>query len=144
MADKNDLEKQRAIFAFERVKEYRDNNDDEKQKKLKGYIRNTPTKILTNGLASTLAFMFSKQNKSYGDVYIYIAENIIFDWLIKEQNQHLINLEKNPDSKIEELIKKVINQSSQEYRAVTNEVLALFNWLKRFADGMIEGEDNGD
>jgi len=144
MADKNDLEKQRAIFAFERVKEYRDNNDDEKQKKLKGYIRNTPTKILTNGLASTLAFMFSKQNKSYGDVYIYIAENIIFDWLRKEQNQHLINLEKNPDSKIEELIKEVINQNSQEYRAVTNEVLALFNWLKRFADGMIEGEDNGD
>ena len=143
MADKNDLEKQRAIFAFEVVKKYINDNNDEKQKKLKGYIRNTPTKILTNGLASTLAFMFSKQNKNDGDVYLYIAENIIFDWLIKEQNQHLINLEKNPDSKIEELIKEVINQSSQEYRAVTNEVLALFNWLKRFADGMIEGEDNG-
>jgi len=144
MADKNDLEKQRAIFAFEVVKKYINDNNDEKQKKLKGYIRNTPTKILTNGLASTLAFMFSKQNKNDGDVYLYIAENIIFDWLIKEQNQHLINLEKNPDSKIEELIKEVINQSSQEYRAVTNEVLALFNWLKRFADGMIEGDDNGN
>jgi len=39
------------------------------------------------------------------------------------------------------LTDKIIHLKSPEYRAVTNEVLALFNWLKRFADGMIEGEE---
>ena len=37
-----------------------------------------------------------------------------------------------------DLVEWIINQDSQEYRATTNEVLVLFNWLKRFADGMIE------
>ena len=34
-----------------------------------------------------------------------------------------------------------ITQNSNEYRAITNEVMALFTWLRRFAEGLIEGEE---
>ena len=46
--------------------------------------------------------------------------------------------------KDKELVEWIIYQESPEYRATTNEVLALFGWLKRFADGMIEGEEGGE
>ncbi|HBK54138.1 MAG TPA: type III-B CRISPR module-associated protein Cmr5, partial [Syntrophomonas wolfei] len=37
------------------------------------------------------------------------------------------------------LVKCLISLPSVEYRTATVEVLALFNWLRRFAEGLIEG-----
>ncbi len=145
MADKHDLDKQRAKFAFKCVENFVKSNDEEKQKKYRGYIRNIPSMILNNGLGSTFAFIFSKRLKKEGLIYNQIGENI-FDWLREEQNRYLIDLDSknSAEDKLKELINKIINQNSQEYRATTNEVLALFSWLKRFADGMIEDKKDGD
>ena len=136
-----DLEKDRAKFAFKCVEKFIKSNDKEKQKKYRGYIRNIPSMILNNGLGSTVAFIFSKRLKKEGIVYNQVGENI-FDWLRENQNRYLIDLDSknNAEEKLKELIDKIINQNSQEYRATTNEVLALFGWLKRFADGMIDGD----
>jgi len=37
---------------------------------------------------------------------------------------------------------KVIELPSSEYRMVSNEILSLLAWMKRFVEGLIEGEDN--
>jgi CRISPR-associated protein Cmr5 len=96
--------------------------------------------IKTNGLGATFAFVKSKlnndKNKS-GYAYKIIYEQTK-EWL-QNDNKHLVDLSNSKD-----LVFEIIKLNSTEYRAVTNEVLAFFNWLKRFADGLIEGEsDNG-
>ena len=102
--------------------------------------------IRNNGLGATLAFMFSKAmkdkrnvldlNKAYGLLYYQIA-----DWFIN-YHSHLISDLKSH----KELVSKVIALDSSAYRAATIEVLALFNWIRRFTDGLIEGEpeDNNE
>ena len=146
-----DLEKDRAIEAYKYayvgkniLNLFQIDNEFYKDDNYKSYVKKIPMMILNNGLGATLAFIYSKRKKenkqkikageksnpknAYDLIYIQIDK-----WLKKR------NIKKSD----EELIKWIINQNSQEYRAVTNEVLALFNWLKRFADGMIEGDDNG-
>jgi CRISPR-associated protein Cmr5 len=146
MNDVKDLAQKRSQFAYGCVQSFVDSQkNDEKQKKYKGYIRSTPMKVLTNGLGATIAFIFSKRLKSDSEIYNQINAHI-YDWLQKEYNKHLIQLDKKetPEEKSKELTNKIIHLESPEYRAVTNEVLALFNWLKRFADGMIEGDGDGN
>jgi len=96
----------------------------------KSYVKKIPTMIQTNGLSATLAFMYSK-GKTYKIIYDQIEE-----WL-KERGFKIIDKDNN---KIE-LVKWIINLNSSEYKYVTNEAMALFLWLRRFAEGMIEKEE---
>jgi CRISPR-associated protein Cmr5 len=100
--------------------------ESKKQKEYKSYVKKIPMMILTNGLGATFAFVYSKKKNGNAWELVY---NQTKEWLKVPQN--------------DELVKWIIDQDSQSYRAVTNEVLALFNWLKRFADGMIEEVENG-
>ena len=140
MANK-DLDRNRAEFVYSCVKKFVDNNDEDKNKKYRGYIRNTPSMILNHGLGATFAFMFSKRLK----VYNAIAENI-YDWIIKDENKYLLKLDdkNNAQDKLEELMNQVIELPSSEYRMVSNEILSLLAWMKRFVEGLVEGEDNGE
>jgi len=95
-------------------------------KDYKSYVKKIPMMVLTNGLGATFAFVYSKKKNGNAWELIYNQTKV---WFQVPEN--------------DELVKWIIDQESPEYRAVTNEVLALFNWLKRFADGMIEGEENG-
>ena len=88
--------------------------------------------IKTNGLGATLAFAMSKSKDGNTWALVY---NQVSEWLQRAENQYLIN---NQSGELSEII---IGLKSRQYRAVTNEVLALFNWLRRFAEGLIEGED---
>jgi len=122
-----DLAKERSQFAYQKVEEA---SKQSFKKDYKTYVKKIPMMVLTNGLGATFAFVYSKKNKeAYGLIYTQVDE-----WLKKDYKQN------NND----ELVKWIIDQDSQSYRAVTNEVLALFNWLKRFADGMIEEVENGE
>jgi len=138
-----DLDRKRAEFAFECVKKFVKKNEEETNKKYRSYIRSLPSMILNHGLGSTFAFMFSKRFKNDGEVYNIIAEHI-YDWIIKDENRYLLELDikEKAEDKLEELMNKVIILSSSEYRMITNEILALFAWLKRFVEGLVEGEDN--
>jgi len=55
------------------------------------------------------------------------------DWLARKE---LIHADQGP------LEKQVIEMDSLAYRVTTAEVLALFRWLTRFAEALIEGETN--
>ena len=115
-----DIEKRRAIFAYEKVDEAV-NNQKIKQSEYKSYCKKIPSLIQTNGLSATFAFMFSKKTGTY--IYIY---NQVDEWLKKRYNKDNM-----------ELVEWCIKLDSNKYRKVTVEVLALFNWLRRFAEGKI-------
>ena len=131
MSGIKDLAQKRSRFAYQKVEESikkYPNVIDEKTKKLvpskqqkeyKSYVKKIPMMILTNGLGATFAFIYSKKKKSEAYELIYKQ---VGEWFEIE----------------EDLVKWIIDQESPQYRATTNELLALFNWLKRFADGMIE------
>ena len=131
MSGIKDLAQKRSQFAYQKVEEAikkYPNVIDEKTKKLvpskqqkeyKSYVKKIPMMILTNGLGATFAFIYSKKKKSEAYELIYKQ---VGEWFEIE----------------EDLVKWTIDQESPKYRATTNELLALFNWLKRFADGMIE------
>ena len=114
-----DIEKERAIFAYEKVDEAV-NNQKIKQSEYKSYCKKIPSLIQTNGLSATFAFMFSKKT-TYKFIY-----NQVDEWLKKRYDKDNM-----------ELVEWCIKLDSNKYRKVTIEVLALFNWLRRFAEGKI-------
>jgi len=152
------LAQKRSQFAYKKVedaiKKYPNVKDEKtqksvpskQQKEYKAYVKKIPMMILTNGLGATFAFVYSKKDKdAYGLIYKQIDE-----WLQKnyrtgqcDKNTECYKDEKESQCSKIDLVKWIICLNSPEYRAVTNELLALFNWLKRFADGMIEGDGDG-
>jgi len=135
------IESGRAKFAWDCAKNALEKLDRKKQKEYKSYVKKIPEYIKTNGLGAALAFVFSKRQKdpkkpknAYDLIYRQIGE-----WLSKEDNKHLWS----GCNSNNELIEKIISCNSSSYRALTIEVLAFLNWLRRFAEGLIEeGESN--
>lgn len=126
------LEKGRAEFAYRCVKQALEQLDEKKKKEYRSYTREVPQMILSNGLGQTLAFIKAKSEK--GNAYALIYKQIT-DYL-KSDTASRIQM---PPEKTE-LIEWVISCDSVTYRYITQEVLAFLNWLKRFAEGMIEEE----
>lgn len=97
----------------------------------KSATKKLPVLIKTNGLGQTLAFIKSKRAKrdkpknGYDKLYKQIG-----DWL-QDQSPNLLV----PKG---ELVKKVIELPSPEYRQVTVETLALLNWMRRFVEGLMK------
>lgn len=129
------LEQGRANFAYKCAEA---GKKLQKPSEYKSYVKKIPMLIKTNGLGATLAFIFSKstessgekinKKKTYGLIYSQIE-----DWLKKDEKR-LIEF---GEGKIAE---EVTNIPSGQYRAITIEILAFFNWLRRFSDALI-GDD---
>jgi len=105
-------------------------------KEYKAYVKRIPMIIKTNGLGATFAFVLAKgkRNKSnaYGLIYTQVT-----NWFA-ENRKYLMDIQAGED-----LTEYIINLDSAKYRAVTVEVLALFQWMRRFAEGLIT-EDEGN
>lgn len=121
------IEHGRAEFAYRCVEGVKRNNNI-KNSNYKSYVKKVPMLIKTNGLGATYAFIYSKDDEAYKEIYRNTKE-----WLECEDGG-LIDLSGNEC----ELVKKIIELPSSKYRAVTIEILALFQWLRRFAEGMLE------
>lgn len=125
------LEQGRAAKAYEYVQ---GGAKLSKSKEYKSYLKKLPMLIKTNGLGAAIAFAFSKGSKSekpnYNEPWGLIYHQIE-DWI---KHKQMLSLETN------QLANALTKVESSTYRAVTNEVLALLNWMRRFADGLIEGE----
>jgi CRISPR-associated protein Cmr5 len=132
------LEKGRAEFAYkcveEAIKTFKE--DSKKQKEYKSYTRKIPTMILSNGLGQTLAFVKAKSEKgnAYDLIYSQLTE------YMKSSHTARIQMRQNEN----DLVEWVISCDSSEYRYITQEILAFLNWLKRFAEGLIEVEEEGE
>lgn len=127
------LEQGRAAFAYKCAEEGKGLS---KNKEYKSYVKKMPMLIKTNGLGSAIAFAFAKGSKN-GIPEKSSAWGLIYDqienWLLND-DKHLIRFEKN------KLAQALTESNSAEYRATTIEVMAFLNWVKRFADALIEGE----
>lgn len=119
------LENGRAAFAYNCAFKGSEIN---KPKEYKSYVKKLPVLIKTNGLGQTLAFYESKTNETYQLIYKQLGE-----WLNKNGN---MELKEGVD-----LVKEIILLDSSNYRSITIEVLSFTKWLSRFADGLIEGEE---
>ncbi|MGI6776493.1 MAG: type III-B CRISPR module-associated protein Cmr5 [Acetivibrionales bacterium] len=99
----------------------------------KSFAKKIPMLIRNNGIAATFAFVNAraKDGNAYELLYSHTDE-----WL---KNCSIIDLSCEDD-----LVKELVSMKSTDYRAVTIEVLAFFNWLRRFAEGLIKGEDENE
>jgi len=131
------LEKGRAEFAYRCVEKaieiFKDNS--KKQKEYKSYTRKIPTMILSNGLGQTLAFVKAKSEKgnAYDLIYSQLTEYM--------KSAHTVRIQMPKEKN--DFVEWVISCDSSKYRYITQEILAFLNWLRRFAEGLIEGEEEG-
>ena len=132
------IEQGRAKQAYK----YASNVDGKMKEKYSSHVKKVPMMIKTNGLGATFAFIFSKKDKE-GGVYQEIGRNIT-DWVNFDDKYKRYGIGNKP-KKFQDLVGEVVELKSFEYRALTIEILAFFNWLRRFAEGLItEGDgDNG-
>jgi CRISPR-associated protein Cmr5 len=138
------LEQGRAKIAYDCAKEgskikFQDNEEkinDKAIKAYKSYTKQIPMMIKTNGLGAALAFVKAKSKKEYAYHLIYQQ---ITDWLKKEP---IFITNEQWQNGSDDLVNVVISLNAREYSVVTGEVLAFLAWLKRFAEGLIEGESD--
>lgn len=118
------LEQQRAAFSLEFIKHHE--NDAQNRGKLHTLIQKAPIQIIQNGLGQTLAFLLAdnggnteETRKPSGHLY-----DAIKDWLCTQRKIYGNG----------ELIEELIAGDKRQYIHAQQEVLALFNWLKKFAE----------
>lgn len=127
-----DLERSRANFAYNCVKEAigKFGEKSETLKEYRSYLRKIPSMVLNNGLGQTLAFIKSKSKG--GSAYEIILKQLTS--YFKNYFQARVRIAQD------DILPWVISLSSEDYRFVTEELLSLINWMKRFAEGMIESD----
>jgi CRISPR-associated protein Cmr5 len=108
--------------------------NEDQLKELKSHIKDIPMMIKTNGLAAAFAFVFSKAKRDKGNNakkdYIVI-EDITEKWLTDEQGIYLKKVGQS-------FHLALIERPPEQYRRCTREIMTLYTWLKRYADGMIK------
>lgn len=130
----NKIEEGRAAYAFTAVKKaVNDSNIDNKE--LRSYIKKMPTMIQVNGLGQTLAFYYSKKDSNRRQNQYQVVYKMVAEWILKYKYPHL------SENYTDDLVECVINLDSKQYKLVTNEVMSLLNWLRRFVEGMTKEND---
>lgn len=119
------IEQKRASAAFNFAEAQSSN------KNYGSYAKKMPMYILNNGLANALAFAYSKSDWKplYNDIETWFL-NEPQDFIKVKLNQKKLSLLDKEKDKA--LIKTILELEDNELRQVTNEVLALFSWLRRF------------
>ena len=125
MAQPRTIEQGRAKIAYEFAK---DGTNDGKNKEYKNKVKSFPMMIKTNGLGAAIAFINGKKDKDWTKIYSQLEEYL-------KQNE--LNDLGNNDS----LVSYLTQIDSTSYRAITVEVMALFTWLRRFAEGFDNKND---
>ncbi|KYN79029.1 type III-B CRISPR module-associated protein Cmr5 [Clostridium sporogenes] len=155
MSNLKNVNLQVAQFALKKVKQILEYEEIEKEKekkkqklaadKYKTLSKKMTVLIQKNGLIGTLVFVLSKVKKEKANEFV--LENIVKwceeDYKLDFLREKLRVDEENANSN-EVFIEKITKLSNQEYRLVTKEIMNLFGWIKRFTDGMIEGEGQND
>lgn len=127
--ERRTLEQERAAFAWERVKLL----EDLKEKADAGmYIRRLPAMTFANGLGQTLAFLLAKAAGESHDPAAFEVYKILADWLIRHRRIY--------SGEPEDLIKTIAESDRYQYQLAQEEVWALLNWLKKFADAFLPKE----
>lgn len=126
MAQPRTIEQGRAQIAYEFARQGMNETSDYKNK-----VKSFPMMIKTNGLGAAVAFAKGKSGWEtvFKQIESYLKENELFNTY---ENLSLQNI--SLDSYLTQI-------DSSLYRSITVEVMALFTWLRRFAEGF---ENNTD
>jgi CRISPR-associated protein Cmr5 len=122
-------EQQRAQHALKSVtqvqaKKFRD--------EYKSYAESLPANIVINGLGQACAMLLAQaggENDAHRLLYDHLQ-----DWLCGAEHAAVY-----PNDK--DLVKAVINHGQREYVRAQFESLAYLNWLKKFAQAYLTGEE---
>ncbi len=130
------LEQERAASAWNAVKGIQGKGFAKEYKPL---AAGSAADIQINGLGQTLAFWKAKANSGkpqFEALYKHVSE-----WVRERLKKE--NIEVPADGLLEWLVSKA---DTDQYRRVTAEASAYLIWLKRFAEGSLEGElhERGD
>jgi CRISPR-associated protein Cmr5 len=129
------IDQERAKYAYSKVKEILD-NDQELKDKYASKARRFPDMILANGLPQALLFLFSNENNNK-DLSYQILLSHIRGWFdnnaLIESRIYTYNAPTN-----EAFVSCVIlERDAHTLCLITSEAIYLANWLKRFAEGLI-------
>jgi len=132
------LEQKRAKYAWECIQKVRGNIEQED--KYKSYVRSAPSYIQINGLGNTLAFYKSKfeadlRKKGENELS---ADNRAYKLLYDHLNEWRKELRGGKD--ILEWIRDENTSSLMVFQA-TKEIIALLNWMKRFAEAELRDKE---
>ncbi|RKY17086.1 MAG: type III-B CRISPR module-associated protein Cmr5 [Planctomycetota bacterium] len=116
-----------------------------KRKDYRSHVRKFPSMVLTNGLTQAVVFAYSKAGKEKVENLKNPASppNSADPWALvyRQMEQYLRG---SPFALIDAnklLVDQLVEMESPEYRMVEQDVLAFCNWLRRFAEALIEAED---
>jgi CRISPR-associated protein Cmr5 len=102
--------------------------------------KHAPAHIQINGLGQTLAFWRSKRKDKNGNLK---PEGLIYEdvsaWVCERMG---VNWKHTPNSRDEHLLVYLTKCSTADYRRATVETMAFLNWLKRFAEAELEGDEH--
>lgn len=131
------MEEGRAQHALQAVQ---DVEDEEFAGNYQTYAKDLPMLIKTNGLGAALAFVQAKASDNGGraEAYEQLYEDVS-NWLSTEDRKYLLDPARADG---DDLVQQVVSLDSSPYRAVTREVLAYLSWLRRFAEGRIDTNDD--
>lgn len=117
-------EQQRSAFALQRIADFGGNGVPKEDA---NFIVGTPTMILTNGIAQTMAFLLSKQKQDnvVKEVKVF---RILRDWLLREK---IVTLPDNEND--QQFLARFAGLEQNDYLRAQQESLALLQWLKRYA-----------
>ena len=121
------IENGRAKYAFTAVNDYLQSSNTTDD--YKSYIKKLPAMIKVNGLGQTMAFCLAKKKE-----YLKIYEQLEI-WIHSQYPQIISKYDPNGNKKFIEVL---VSMNSNDYRIITTETMALLNWMRRFADGLIE------
>lgn len=131
------IEQQRAAFALQRIVDAVDRKEGGKYKhsQVKSFSRRFPSMVQANGFGQAVAFFYSKRNdhEAYGVIY-----QLVEDWLTSEGQVYA----QAKDAPAPRLLHAITQGDQQAYRLATAETQALMIWVKKFAQGLIQGEED--
>lgn len=130
------IEQKRAAFALLKVQNFCDAHQDTKVRdKMSTHVNKTPIRILSNGLGQALAFLQADnegKTKESGKLYGWLQE-----WLSGAvDGDHPCRVYQNDQNN---LMGQLMAGSRDEYMRAHEEAIALFTWLKKFADANLPG-----
>jgi len=110
-------------------------------KDFRSHTKKMPAMILNNGLGNAIVFAFAK---GWDELLRALCE-----WVINNQDCPVYNKNEKSskcvgkDSSLENnpLVRRILNSDAEEYRALTDEILAYLNWLRRFADALLKDKE---
>lgn len=113
-----------AEYAFSNVTRIRSND-----KEFRSLARSMPSMLQVNGMGAAMAFLCSKKKNGNAHENMY---QIVDQWFQREKFQS--------SGHKEGLMKRIVELDSDTYRLYMIEMMNLCQWVKRFAEGMIDGE----